>query len=40
MKLYESDPDSQDPFMSPVFASDDQLAGLPPVHIIVRQQLR
>jgi len=35
MKMYESGPSTQDPFMSPLFATDDQLAGLPPVHIIV-----
>lgn len=35
MKTYETDASTRDPFMSPVFATDDQLAGLPPIHIIV-----
>ena len=35
MKSLEGGGCTDDPFMSPLFASDELLAGLPPVHIVV-----
>lgn len=35
MKSFEDDPCTHDPFMSPSLASDELLAGLPPIHIVV-----
>ncbi len=35
MKGYRDKDSTKDPFMSPIFAPDELLSGLPPIHIIV-----